>query len=198
MFELLSGMVHHYSIVIYFLFSKIRVLYYKVNPFIMIDWSANIEKGAILSTHYGGNIIIGKNTHLYQRSFLCTYGGDIQIGHNCSINAEAVVYGLGGVKIGNNVLIAGQTMIVPGMHTFKEIEKPICKQPLTKQGIVIEDDVWIGSGVKILDGVTVSRGCVIGAGAVVNKSTEPYGVYVGVPAKKIKSRVSLETNESFS
>ena len=54
------------------------------------------------------------------------------------------------------------------------------------KGIVIEDDVWIGSGVKILDGVVIGKGCVIGANAVVTKSTESYGVYVGVPAHKIK------------
>lgn len=56
------------------------------------------------------------------------------------------------------------------------------------KGIVIEDDVWIGAGVKILDGVTIAKGCVIGANAVVTRSTEAYGIYVGVPAQKIKSR----------
>lgn len=56
------------------------------------------------------------------------------------------------------------------------------------KGIIIEDDVWIGAGVKVLDGVTIAQGCVIGANSVVTKSTEPYGIYVGVPARKIKSR----------
>ncbi|NMC13019.1 MAG: acyltransferase, partial [Chloroflexi bacterium] len=49
-------------------------------------------------------------------------------------------------------------------------------------------DVWIGAGVKILDGVVVSKGCVLAAGAVITHSTEPYGVYAGVPARRIKDR----------
>lgn len=56
------------------------------------------------------------------------------------------------------------------------------------KSIIIEDDVWIGAVVKVLDGVTIAQGCVIGANSVVTKSTEPYGIYVGIPARKIKSR----------
>lgn len=59
---------------------------------------------------------------------------------------------------------------------------------MNRKGIVIEDDVWLGSGVKVLDGVIIRKGCVIGANAVVTHSTEEYGIYVGVPAHKIKSR----------
>lgn len=59
---------------------------------------------------------------------------------------------------------------------------------MNRKGIVIEDDVWLGSGVKVLDGVVIRKGCVIGANAVVTHSTEAYGVYVGIPAHKIKSR----------
>jgi acetyltransferase-like isoleucine patch superfamily enzyme len=60
----------------------------------------------------------------------------------------------------------------------------------TAFGVVIEDDVWIGTGARILDGVTIGRGSVIGAGAVVTKGVAPYSVMGGVPAKLIRSRLN--------
>lgn len=63
-------------------------------------------------------------------------------------------------------------------------------QGLQMQGIVIREDVWVGTGVRILDGVEVAQGCVIAAGAVVTKSTEPYTINGGVPARVIGNRLS--------
>ena len=56
--------------------------------------------------------------------------------------------------------------------------------------VVIKDDCWIGGNSTILKGVTIETGCVIAAGAVVTKSTEPYGIYGGVPAKRLSDRFS--------
>ncbi|WP_417806940.1 acyltransferase [Thioclava sp.] len=53
---------------------------------------------------------------------------------------------------------------------------------------MIEDDVWIGANCTILDDVRLAKGCVIGAGSVVSKSTEPFGIYGGVPARLIRLR----------
>lgn len=55
-----------------------------------------------------------------------------------------------------------------------------------QKSVIVEDGVWIGANATILPGVTIAEGCIIGAGALVNKSTEPNGLYVGVPAKRIK------------
>ena len=61
----------------------------------------------------------------------------------------------------------------------------------------IAADVWIGTKAVIRDGVTIGHGCVIGAGAVVTKDTEPYGIYVGVPAKLTRYRFSPEIREKL-
>jgi acetyltransferase-like isoleucine patch superfamily enzyme len=121
------------------------------------------------------------------------------IGADCSINAFCILYGQGGLSIGDNVRIAAHTVIVPGNHDFDRTDIPIAKQGYTMQGITIEDDVWIGAGTRILDGVTITTGCVIGAGAVVTKSTEPFGVYVGMPARRLKDRGEAEhsTKDSY-
>lgn len=135
----------------------------------------------------GGKIYIGDNTFLFRRSFILTWGGDIKIGSNCGVNAYTIIYGQGGVNIGDNVMIAGNCTLIPANHTFLDTTVPMNIQPQTMRGIKIEDDVWIGTGLRVLDGVTIRKGSVIGAGAVVNKSTDSYGIYVGVPARKIKS-----------
>jgi acetyltransferase-like isoleucine patch superfamily enzyme len=68
------------------------------------------------------------------------------------------------------------------------LDRPIRDQGVTNKGIVIDDDVWVGSNVTFLDGVHVGTGCVIGAGAVVTKDLPPYSVAAGVPARVIDNR----------
>ena len=67
---------------------------------------------------------------------------------------------------------------------------------MTKKPIVIEDDVWIGAGAKILGGSHIAKGCVIGANAVVKGRTKPYGIYVGAPARLLKRRGEAEGSQS--
>jgi acetyltransferase-like isoleucine patch superfamily enzyme len=170
---------------------KLARAYYKFKFLfkeISIEEGTNIYFGAILDTLYGGSIHIGKDCEIHKGSIILTYGGNIKFGNNCSINPYCVIYGHGGLIIGNGVRIATHTVIIPANHNFNRIDKFIYEQEETRLGIVIEDDVWIGAGVKILDGVKVAQGCVIAAGAVVTKSTQPYGIYAGVPAKFRKLR----------
>lgn len=164
-----------------------------------------ILKGNLFNIHIGDKLIIdnyvtlecgqdnscikiGDNTIIKQFSIISTHGGNIEIGKNCSINPFCVLYGLGGLTIGNFVRIATHTVIVPANHIFDDLNVPIKLQGLSKKGVIIEDDVWIGAGVRILDGVTVGQGSVIGAGTVLTKTVEPYSIVVGVPGKVIKNR----------
>jgi acetyltransferase-like isoleucine patch superfamily enzyme len=140
-----------------------------------------------LSTHAGGTLSIGKAS-IHMGAYIATYGGDIKIGDGSAINPYCVLYGHGGLTIGNEVRIATHSIIVPANHTFSDPSLPIGRQPIDAKGIVIEDNVWIGAGVKILDGVVIASGCVVGAGSVVTRSLDPNGVYVGVPARRISSR----------
>ena len=165
-----------------------RVLINVFIPNVHIGRGTIVEPGVIIRSHCGGNVTVGMNCYLASGAQLLTHGGDIMIGNNSTVNPYAIVYGQGGTKIGNGVRIAAHCVIVPSNHRFSRLDKYIYEQGLDKKGIIIEDDVWLGSGVKILDGVIVKKGCVIGANAVVTCSTEEYGVYVGIPAKIIKSR----------
>lgn len=133
-------------------------------------------------------IIIGDNTLISSFVIMRTYGGLIKIGNSCFINSFSTVYGHGNLTIGNGCLIGPQVTIIPVNYGFQDREIPFRQQTPTLKGITIEDDVWIGAGVTILDGCTVGQGSIIGAGAVLTKSVEPYSIVAGVPAKQIGMR----------
>jgi acetyltransferase-like isoleucine patch superfamily enzyme len=160
----------------------------KKNINVSLHKSVKIYPNVVMNTEYGGEINIGKNCELLYGVLLMTYGGVITIGECCSINAYTVLYGHGDLTIGNNVLIAGHCLIIPSNHNFSDITKPMNKQGETRKGIVIEDNVWIGSGCRILDGVHIGQGAIVAAGAVVNKDVLPNTIVGGVPAKLIKTR----------
>lgn len=167
-------------------FYKLRFIFQPVT----VGFGTSISHTTHLDTKLGGKITIGENCVIHYGTLLLSCGGYITIGNNCSINPYCILYGHGGLTIGNCVRIACHTVIIPSNHKFENSDRHILNQGEISKGIVIEDDVWIGSGSKILDGVTISKGCVIGAGCVVTKTTQPFGVYVGVPAKLIKFRSS--------
>ena len=85
-------------------------------------------------------------------------------------------------------MIAAHTVVVPANHGFGAVDVPINLQALTKRGISIGDDVWIGSGCRVLEGVRIGDGAVIRAGSVVTKDVDAYGVAYGVPAVVARSR----------
>ena len=182
--NILLGIKRRYLILHY----EFRRFFINLRPNIHIGKFTVIERGAVLSTRYGGSIVIGTNCHVSKHAHILTCGGDIRIGDYSTVNPFAMLYGQGGLIIGNGVRIATQTAILPSNHIFNDRDTYIFQQGLSKKGIMIEDDVWIGAGVKILDGVTIKKGCIIGANSVVTKSTMEYGIYVGSPAKKIKER----------
>lgn len=93
------------------------------------------------------------------------------------------------VRIGRNVSIAPNVTCIcdSSANNGRELNayEYVREQLTRKAHIIIDDESWIGANVTILPGVTISRFCVVGAGAVVTKSTEEFGIYAGVPAAKI-------------
>lgn len=168
-----------------FVYRRVKYLFH---PKIHIGKNVKIWRNVKIEILYGGEIWIGDNTEILDGVLIWTYGKEIRIGNNCSVNPYTLIYGHGSTKIGDDVLIAAHSMIVPSNHIFSDERKLIRNQGLSEKGIVIENDVWIAHGCSILDGVTVSEGTVIGAGSVLNQSTKAYGIYVGSPAKLITRR----------
>lgn len=111
--------------------------------------------------------------------------GTFHAGDDCSVNAYAVVRGT--VTMGDGVRVGAHTSIL-GFNHAMEPDRPVHPQPLTERGITIGDDVWIGSNVVIVDGVTVGSHAVIGVGSVVTRDVPAWAVVAGNPARLIRDR----------
>ncbi|MBD2357722.1 acyltransferase [Tolypothrix sp. FACHB-123] len=137
--------------------------------------------------YLGNKVAIERNVDIG-----CLDRTSIYIDDETFIGPNVCIAGPGDIKIGKYCMIASHSGIYANNHTFTNPLEPIRYQGITRKGIVIEDDCWLGHGVSVLDGVTIGQGSVIGAGAVVTKDIPPFSVAVGVPAKVIKSRISQE------
>jgi acetyltransferase-like isoleucine patch superfamily enzyme len=113
---------------------------------------------------------------------------NISIGSNFACNSGTYLNGIGKLVIGDDVLIGSNVTISSGKHPIDNLSVPIFHVPTIPLQITIENGVWIGAGAVILPGVRLKEGSVIGANAVVIQDTEPYSVYVGVPAKFLRRR----------
>lgn len=114
--------------------------------------------------------------------------GFITLGSHVSLNDYVVLLGNRGISIADDVRVGPHVVIASFDHNYSDVDIPIRKQGISAKPIIIERDVWIGAGAKILGGSHIGQGCVIGANAVVKSATTPYGVYVGNPAVLLKMR----------
>lgn len=116
---------------------------------------------------------------------------NITIGKNSYVNSGYLIASPNAkIIIGDDCLLSYNVHIRTDMHNYMDSTETINKQGHNEKNIIIKNDVWIGYGAQIMPGVVIEKGCVIGAGAIVTHNTEPYGVYVGIPAKLIKYRES--------
>lgn len=145
-----------------------------------------------------GGITIGAGTSLMHGTIFHVFNyrdlpqAGITVGENCFFGEYTCIRGQGGVKIGNGVYTGTQVQIAAVNHVFTDPDTYIKDQGITAEGITIEDDVWLASNVVVVDGVTIGKGSIVGAGAVVNKDLPPYSVAVGVPAKVVRDRRQMD------
>lgn len=116
--------------------------------------------------------------------FYTAHGADIRVGRNVFINQNCTIYDLGGVEIGDDVLIGPNVSIITTGHPLEPSRR---RDGVTAAPIVIERNVWIAAGATIIGGVTVGENSVVAAGAVVTKDVPPNRLVAGVPAKVIRS-----------
>lgn len=127
----------------------------------------------------GENVFIANNVDI-------SHFNKLVLGSNVSIHTGCYIDAIGEIEIGNNVSIAHGSSLISFNHTWIDETIAIKYNPISLKKIVIEDDVWLGCGARILSGVTVHSRSIIAAGSVVVKDVATKTIVAGVPAKKLK------------
>jgi len=145
---------------------------------------------------FGNNVKVGAFSRVIAATSFNHIGEFIQIGHNVGIGEFSYLGGGGGLVIGDDCIIGQYFSCHPENHNFKKYDQLIRLQGVTRKGITIGKNCWIGTKVTILDGVKIGDNCVIAAGAVVNKCFPANTVIGGVPARIIKKIATAESKKS--
>lgn len=160
--------------------------------FIKLGHGSYLDHGTYLHACPNG-IEIGRGTIVMHGAVLHVYNfrgmphSGIKIGSDSLVGEYSIIRGQGGVQIGDRVYTSPFTQIIAVNHAFDDPNRPFVEQGITAEGIVIEDDVWLGAGSIITDGVRVGKGAIVAAGAVVTQDVPPHTVVGGVPAKPIRT-----------
>lgn len=163
-----------------------RVLYYLIGIHLPSSYFPMGKVFAMIRIHWMRHFMhIGKGCQIQSNVYVGN-GAHVTIGSNCQISENVRIRN---ANIGNYVTIATGVNILGPNHITNDLDTPMALQGgcPTKQTI-IEDDVWLCTNCIIMNGVRISHGCIIAAGAVVTKDCIPFGIYAGVPAKLIKTR----------
>ena len=143
----------------------------------------------------GANTLVMHGAVLHVYNFRDLPHAGIKIGRDSLIGEYTIIRGQGGVTIGDRVYTSPMTQLIAVNHVFEDPQRPFIEQGITAQGIVIEDDVWLGANVVVTDGVRIGKGAVVAAGAVVTHDVPPHSVVGGVPARLIRTIDGSHENE---
>jgi len=154
-----------------------------------IPRSTIIEPLAVVYVGERGKLRIGEMNIIYPGATIRIDQGWMETGVEVSFGPGCHIYEpRAGLAIGDHCLIGGGVLICGVNHGFAARGVPMRRQEVKAEPIVIGDDVWIGMGAIILPGVTLGKGAIVGAGAVVTSDVAPGQVVGGVPARLVKTR----------
>jgi len=141
-----------------------------------------IEAGVVIGPG-PGTVHVGNGCTLDVGVVLAPWRGSISLDRRVFLGPYTVIYGHGGVTIGEQTLVSMHCRIMSSNHTVPAPGTDIRSQPDILQPTRIGRDVWLGAGVTVLGGVRIGDGCVVGAGAVVSRDLPPNTISMGVPAE---------------
>jgi len=169
-----------------FVVKEVYKLYLERRRNVSVHGSAEVDPNSKFGAD--GPIVIGAECRIRRRAVIAPSGGRIEIGENSLVNAFTMLIGHGSIRVGADVLIGPHTVIAAANHTFSDSDTPIVQQEISKEGIEIHDDVWIGANCTVLDGVTLGEGAVVAAGSVVTESVPEHAIVAGAPAEQVGVR----------
>jgi carbonic anhydrase/acetyltransferase-like protein (isoleucine patch superfamily) len=160
----------------------------------------------------GDRVFVGQYSYLDGQTSFLRLGNDVHLARSCTlragergitvrdgagINTRAYVDGNGQVEIGRNALLSPGVQIISGNHVFDRVDVPIRDQGTAYGKVNIGDDCWLGTSVIVLPGVTIGRGSVVGAGAVVTSDLPDFSIALGIPARVVGRRGASNKKVDF-
>lgn len=133
-------------------------------------------------------IDVGRGGFLGRGTILSCKDGDIVLGDHANLGFHCEVFSGSSVTVGAHALFAAQVYLVGGGHEFEARDAAVIDQPRSSRGIVLGDNVWLGTGAKVLDGIRIGSHAVVGAGAVVTSDLPEGAIAAGVPARVLRRR----------
>lgn len=149
-----------------------------VDDLVVLDAKGSTNRGILI----GNGVFLGRGT------ILSCKDGDIVLGDNVNIGFHSEIFSGSSVSVGRHGLFAAYTYLVGGGHEFEQAGVPVVEQERLSRGISLGDNVWLGTGAKVLDGVRIGSHVVVGANAVVTEDLPDGVVAVGVPARIVRKR----------
>jgi acetyltransferase-like isoleucine patch superfamily enzyme len=149
-----------------------------VDDLVVLDAKGETNRGITV----GSGVFLGRGT------ILSCKDGDIVLGDHVNIGFYSEIFSGSSVTVGAFGLFAAYTYLVGGGHEFGRPGVPVVEQGRPSKGIALGENVWLGAGVKVMDGVRIGRDVVVGAGGVVTEDLPDGVVAVGVPARVVRRR----------
>lgn len=169
----------------------------QLGKWVQLEDQVTVSALSVEPVTIGRNVRIGAFSKIIASTSFNNPGVGITIGNDVGIGEFAYLGGGGGLEIGAETIVGQYFSCHPENHNYSDLHTPIRLQGVSRKGIKIGRNCWIGSKVTILDGVTVGENCIIAAGAVVNKSMPANTIIGGVPAKVLKRRPNEMKKENL-
>lgn len=153
-----------------------------------------LYRGALLDARGGSGIDIGDRVSVGEGSRLLVSGVvadpgvGIKLGRNSAVGMNCIIWGQGGVALGDDVLLGPNVMIFSENHEFGSVTTAIRYQGVRRAPVTIGDGSWLGAGSIVTMGVTIGSNSVVGAGSVVTRDVPSGAVVAGVPARMVRQR----------
>ena len=171
----------------YWRFAKFKLR----NPHVVTEGFVFLGKNVTLEARRGyGRLVIGRWVHIGSGNSIRCHEGSLRIGDKCVFGKDNTVNGYLDIEFGAATIVADWVYVCDFDHVFDDVTVPIKDQGIVKSPVRVGPDVWLGTKVTIVRGVTVGQGCVVAANAVVTKDLPPFSVAVGVPARVVRDRVA--------
>ena len=153
----------------------VQALFFKTSPQFLYGWRRFLLR--CFGAKVGKGVILRPSVHTQ-------FPWKVSIGDYSWIGDNAVLYSLGDITIGNNVVISQKCYLCAASHDYTKADFPIYSMP-----VVIEDECWLATDVYVGPGVTVGKGTLVGARSSVFKSLPAGMICTGSPAKPVKERI---------